>query len=474
MVLADAYPNFSICGLPYYVSGDVPDWRSLAHRTRAEIEGAGIHLLMETTALAIAPQEQIVRLRPAQGDAFSLSYDRLIIATGATPRHPAIHGLDALLAPDTADALHAVSGAQPERTPHTGESGVYLLHTMEQSFAVHRHLEQHPPRRAVIVGGGYISLEMAEALTTRGIPTTILQRPAQLHPSVDPELGARLAATLVLHGVEVETGVDVTEVARVDGRSGDGSHLVIRGRATAVPTEELDRHWAADLVLVATGVQPATSITQATGMRLGVAGAIRVTRGMETSVPGILAAGDCVETHHRLLPAPTYLPLGTTAHKQGRIAGENAVGGRAQFAGTVGTQAVKVFECVVARTGLLEAEARTAGYDPLTIELTTWDHKVYYPGAHALVVRLTGDFQSGLLLGAQLLGRWRDEVSKRVDIAASALYQGLRVDQLNELDLSYTPPLSSPWDPLQMAAQEWQAELARLAPPVFVGRPRGD
>lgn len=334
----------------------------------------------------------------------------------------------------------------------------------------------------MIVGGGYISLEMAEALTTRGIPTTVLQRPAQLHPSVDPAIGARLAEVLARHGVEVEVGVEVTELAHVGGSPGDGHDFVVHGLATTPAGsarepgevvfstgERVARRWPADLVLVATGVQPEITVTHGTGVRLGVAGAIQVTKGMETNVPDIFAAGDCVETHHRLLPTPTYLPLGTTAHKQGRIAGENAVGGSQQFAGTLGTQAVKVFEFVAARTGLLEAEACAAGYDPLTVELTTWDHKVYYPGAHGLMVRVTGDRRTGQLLGAQLLGRWGDEVSKRVDILAAALYAGLRVEQVSELDLSYTPPLSSPWDPVQMAAQRWEAELARLAPPVTVG-----
>lgn len=176
---------------------------------------------------------------------------------------------------------------------------------------------------------------------------------------------------------------------------------------------------------------------------------------MQTNVPDIYAAGDCGETWHRVLNQNTYLPLGTTAHKQGRVAGENAVGGSQEFAGSLGTQVVKVFELAIAGTGLRDVEAIDAGFDPVTIESEFWDHKAYYPGAHQLRVRVTGDLQSGRLLGAQIAGHYQAEVAKRIDIFATALFHGMRVDELNALDLSYTPPLSSPWDPVQMAAQAW-------------------
>lgn len=208
-------------------------------------------------------------------------------------------------------------------------------------------------------------------------------------------------------------------------------------------------------MLVGVGVQPVTDLAQSAGVTLGVRNAIRVSRAMETHVPDIYAAGDCVETWNHLLGRPTYLPLGTTAHKQGRIAGENAVGGRREFAGTLGTQVVKVFEVAAARTGLRDTEAVQAGFDPLTVESTGWDHKVYYPGAHELRIRVTGDRKTGRLLGAQMVGHWHGEVAKRIDVFATALFHGMCIDDLNALDLSYTPPLSSPWDPVQMSAQAW-------------------
>ena len=175
---------------------------------------------------------------------------------------------------------------------------------------------------------------------------------------------------------------------------------------------------------------------------------------MRTGLPDIYAAGDCVITHHRLL-GETYLPLGTTAHKQGRVAGENALGGNRQFAGSLGTQVVKVFEQAAARTGLRDHEATAAGYDPITVQSEADDHKAYYPGSHRITLRVTGDRATGRLLGLQLFGHKNAEIAKRVDIAATAIFHGMTVDAVSYLDLSYTPPLGSPWDAVQMAAQAW-------------------
>ena len=175
---------------------------------------------------------------------------------------------------------------------------------------------------------------------------------------------------------------------------------------------------------------------------------------MATGLPHVWAAGDCVITHHRLL-GTTYLPLGTTAHKQGRVAGENALGGNVRFAGSLGTQVVKVFDLVAARTGLREHEAVAAGFAPVTTTATPDDHKAYYPGAHPITIRVTGDQHTGRLLGAQLIGARGTETAKRVDTYATALFHGMTVDAMSELDLSYTPPLGSPWDAVQMATQAW-------------------
>ena len=208
-------------------------------------------------------------------------------------------------------------------------------------------------------------------------------------------------------------------------------------------------------MLVVVGVKPDVTLAQTAGVTVGSRGALQVSRRMETNLPDVFAAGDCVVTYHRLLETDTYIPLGTTAHKQGRIAGENAVGGDRTFEGSLGTQVVKVFELAVARTGLRDGEANAAGFEPLTGESRWYDHKVYYPGAHQITARVTGEVGSGRLLGAQLAGHLDAQVPKRIDIAAVAMFQGLTVDALNDLDLSYTPPFGSPWDVVQSAAQEW-------------------
>jgi len=216
-----------------------------------------------------------------------------------------------------------------------------------------------------------------------------------------------------------------------------------------------------DMVLVAAGAAPEVGLAKAAGIALGQAGAIRINCRMETNLPDVYAAGDCVETWHHLLEHPVYLPLGTTAHKQGRIAGENAVGGSKDFSGSLGTQVVKIFDLVVARTGLRDAEALAEGFSPLTVETQNWDHKIYYPRAKRLWLRLTGDQITGRLLGAQIIGHLQSEVAKRIDVVATAIFHGMRVKDMEQLDLSYTPPLGSPWDPVQMSAQAWCRALSR-------------
>jgi NADPH-dependent 2,4-dienoyl-CoA reductase/sulfur reductase-like enzyme len=211
---------------------------------------------------------------------------------------------------------------------------------------------------------------------------------------------------------------------------------------------------AADMVLVVVGVRPETTLAAEAGAALGVRGAIAVDPGMRTGLPDVFAAGDCVITHHRLLGV-TYLPLGTTAHKQGRVAGENALGANRQFAGSLGTQVVKIFDQAAARTGLRDHEAAAAGFDPVTIGTEADDHKAYYPGSHRIAMRVTGDRISGRLLGLQLFGHKDAEIAKRVDIAATAIFHGMTVEAVSDLDLSYTPPLGSPWDAVQIGAQAW-------------------
>ncbi|QBD82767.1 CoA-disulfide reductase [Ktedonosporobacter rubrisoli] len=415
MIVEDAFPNYSICGLPFYLSGEVPDYHQLAHRTREEITGAGIDLLLDHTAQAIGPEAHHVTVVDGAKQTQQIAYDRLILATGAKSRRPLIGGMDL--------------------------PGVFPLHTMESSFQMQHYLQASSPRSALIIGGGYIGLEMADALTRRGLSVTLIEHGASVLKTVDPSLGTLVQAELWRQGVAVHTGIQVQQIATQQ------EHLCVSG------TGGFEAH--ADIVLVAVGVEPRAELAQAIGAELGTQGAVRVSRTMATSVPDVFAAGDCVETWHRVLQGPTYLPLGTTAHKQGRIAGETVVGGERLFAGTLGTQVVKVFDLAIARTGLREHEARAAGFDPLTIEGTYLDHKVYYPGAQTVHLRLTADRRTGRLLGAQMVGSVQTEVAKRIDTLATALFHTMTVEALSDLDLSYTPPLGSPWDLMQMCAQQW-------------------
>ena len=417
LVVADRFPNYSICGIPYFLSGEVSRAEDLAHREASEIEAQGVRLLLEHRATRLDPAARRVVVRDPRGTETRLAYDKLVMGTGAVSVAPRLPGLEL--------------------------PGVFLLRWMGDALALHEFIEARRPERALIVGGGYIGMEMSEALSKRGISVTVVEFLPNLMSTVDPDLGARVGEELRRHGVRVLTGT------RVEGIAAEGAGLRLEG------SDGLSE--STDLILVVVGARPQTTLGAEAGIETGIRGAFRVNRRMETNLPDVYAAGDCVETWHRVTQAPAYLPLGTTAHKQGRIAGENAVGGAREFAGSLGTQSVRLFDRVVARTGLNDADARSAGLDPLSVDSEHWDHKAYYPGASRMFIRVTGGRDSGRLLGAQIIGHYGTEVSKRIDVFAAALYHGMSVEGVNDLDLSYTPPLSSPWDPVQAAAQSWLA-----------------
>jgi len=380
------------------------------------MKAAGLRFLLDHTAAQIDADRHALTVRDPDGDERAIGYDTLIVGTGAVPARPPIDGLD---------------------TP-----GVHVLHSMDNVFAVHDRITLPSTRRAIIVGAGYIGLELADAFSHRGLDVTVIEMLDQVLATIDTELAAPLQDTLTRHGVTVATGVTVHAIEP------DGTQLRV------ISDDGGDR--TADVVVVAAGVRPNTTLAQTAGAALGQRGAIVVDRHMRTDVPDIYAADDCVETWHPLLARPTYLPLGTTAHKQGRAAGANAAGSDTRYAGSLGSQAVKIFDRVVARTGLRPHEASTHGYKPCTVD----DHKAYYPGATPPRIHLTAD-ADGLPLGAQLLAHTDAEVAKRCDVIATAIHHRLTVADLLDLDLTYTPPLSAPWDPVQQVAQEWQAQHPR-------------
>lgn len=421
VVVADAYPNFSICGIPYFFSREVQPWQSLAHRNHADLEATGMQLRLNTFATDIDVSDQSLTLRREDGHIEQLSYDELVVGTGALPSHAGISGLDSL----------------------TPSDGVHVIHSMGDTFGLDAFLDERNPQTAIIVGAGYVGLEMAEAFTVRGLQVTQFQRGPEVLSTLDPELGALVHTELAQHGVDVLTNTTVTTIEKT------ATGLAVHATQHGTPISR-----TADVVLVVVGVQPNTDLLERAGARLGAGRAVVVDETMRTGLPHVFAAGDGVTTQHRLLGS-TYLPLGTTAHKQGRVAGENALGGSARFAGSVGTQVVKVFDLVAARTGLREHEALAAGYRPATTTSVADDHKRYYPGAQTITLRVTGDTRDGRLLGAQLVGRLGTETAKRVDTYATAIFAGLTVEQVSDLDLSYTPPLGSPWDAVQIATQTW-------------------
>lgn len=417
VAVADHYPNFSICGIPYFLSREVADANNLAHRKGADIQALGVELLLGHRTTQIDASAHRVIVQDPDGRVQDHGYDKLVVGIGATSVRPPIPGMEL--------------------------PGVFLLRWMDDTLAFEEHLTRRLPKSVVIVGGGYIGLEMAEALTRRGMQVTVIEMAPSVMTTVDPDLGQLVGAELQRNGVRVVTGQPISSIGL------HGELLQIEGPNNFA--------CSADTVLVAVGARPETGLATAAGVQLGFKGALKVNRRMETNVADIFAAGDCVETWHRITQSNAYLPLGTTAHKQGRIAGENAVGGNRVFEGSLGTQSVRLFDHVVARTGFHDRDAANGGFAPLSVDSVVWDHKVYYPGAKEMRIRVTGDLDSGRILGAQIIGHYGTEVSKRIDIFATAIHHGMTAEQMSDLDLSYTPPLSSPWDPVQIAAQAWSA-----------------
>lgn len=418
IILADEYPNFSICGIPFFISREVEHWKNLAHRTAEDIQALGIILRMNERVTQIDPASKTVRATNRDGVISQYPYDKLIIGTGAKSITPPIQGMD--------------------------QEGVFTLRWIGEMKTIDTYLDQKEVKTAVVVGGGYIGLEMADALTLRGIKVHLVEYAPTILTTVDPEFGKIVQERLEAQDITITTQTLIQQIEK----SEDG--LLIKGN------NNFETH--ADFVLVAVGAVPETDLAKSIGIETGIKGAIKVNEFMETNVPDIYAAGDCVETWHQLAQQFTYLPLGTTAHKQGRIAGAHAIGGTKAFRGVLGTQSIKLFDTVIARTGLNDKDAEHFGFKSFTLQTTFYDHKVYYPHAKDIHVRLTGEVGTKRLLGIQLLGSAGTEVSKRVDIVAVAIANNYTIEDLNDLDLSYTPPLSSPWDPVQMAAQQWMKE----------------
>lgn len=408
------FTSYSACGIPYWTGGEVDGPDALVARTPAEHRERGIDLRLRTEVVAIDPERRRVRARNADdGTEGWTEYDHLVIATGAVPRRPGVPGI--------------------------GTDGVYGVQTLEDGQAVLDGLGRDGVRRAVVIGAGYIGVEMAEAMLRRGLDVTVVDRAEQPMTTLDPDMGALVREAMEGMGIAVETGAAVREI-----RAGAD------GRVAAVVTDRAEH--PADLVVLGLGVAPNTALARAAGLPLGPHGGLLTdpaqrVRGHER----IWAGGDCAEVVNLVSGALQHIPLGTHANKHGLVIGTNIGGGRATFPGVVGTAVSKVCDLEIGRTGLTEPQARAAGLRYVTATVESTGRAGYYPGAEAMTVKMIAERRTGRLLGTQIVGR--QGAGKRIDIAAVALTARLTVDRVVHLDLGYAPPFSPVWDPVLVAAR---------------------
>jgi NADPH-dependent 2,4-dienoyl-CoA reductase/sulfur reductase-like enzyme len=407
------FVSYGACGLAYYVSGVVANPDDLVVYTPEYFrDQRGLYVLTRHQAEEIRPGKKQVMVRQPSGDLVPTDYDRLVIAAGAAPA---------------------------ESIPGADEPGVFRCNNLPDAMALRTYLTDRRPSRGAVIGGGYIGLEIAEALQSHKVEVTVLERSESLMEDLDPEIDRWVEQWLRDHGVKGELN---SPVRAIDPEPGNSLAVSYGDR----------RVCSTDVVVLATGLVPRAELAASAGIHLGTTGAIRTDNRQQTNLPGIYAAGDCVETINRVTGSPTYLPLGTTANKQGRVAGENAAGGNVTFPGIVGTLVTKVFELEVAKTGLSYSAARAAGFQPEMVKIDSRSQARYMKGKPLRVVLIV-DRPSGRLLGAQMAGE--EGAARRIDVVATALAAGMKVAEFVHMDLGYAPPFGPVYDPLLVAA--WQA-----------------
>jgi NADPH-dependent 2,4-dienoyl-CoA reductase/sulfur reductase-like enzyme len=410
------FTSYSACGIPYWIGGSVKEREALVARDPETHRRAGIDVRMRHEVVGIdLDRREVIAHDLVGGGEVREGFDHLVYATGAVP-------------------------VAPEWAKVRGE-GVFGVQTLDDGDAIHGWLERQPqPRRAVVIGSGYVGVEMAEAMVQRGLHVTLLEKSA--HPmakTVDPDIGDLVQGAISGLGIEIRTETHVEGIEAGGGRV----------RAVVTPGGTLP----ADIVVLGLGVRPDTALAVQAGLSTGVTGGLRTDLRMRVSgADGIWAAGDCVETTHLITGRPVHVPLGTHANKQGRVAGINIGGGYATFPGVIGTAATKVCDLEVARTGLTEREADEAGYAYVTATVESTSRAGYYPGAAAMTVKLIAERRTGVLLGAQIVGR--EEAAKRIDALAIAVWNRMTVEEMTALDLSYAPPFAPVWDPVLIAARK--------------------
>lgn len=405
-----AFPSYGVCGIPYYLSGVVADAHALVSYPAEEFrDRRRIDLRLDTSVASI----DLVGREVVTGDGERLGYEGLVLALGAKPIVPGIPGVD--------------------------HPRVVMIRRLEDAIALRASLED--VRRAVVVGAGYVGLEMAESLCESGIQVTVVDRLPRVMATLDVEVAEIVEAEVRRH-VELILSSSLTAI------QAHGNELTV---------VLADRSIETDLVVLALGVRPQTDLVSGQA-EMTANGALLVDPSMRTSVPGVFAAGDCVALQHRVLKAPAYVPLGPAANKTGRVAGTVAAGGSASFGGIVGTAVAKVFDLTVAHTGLTLVDASAAGMSAMATDVTAKSRAKYYPGAEPLRVRLVHT-TTGQVLGAQLVGR--DGAAQRVDVIAAALHGEMSVDDVASMDLAYAPPYSPVYDPITQAAAAAQMAMAK-------------
>lgn len=405
------YVSYANCGLPYYIGGTITDPESLTLQT-PESFFTRFHVDMKVyhEVTAIHPERKTVSVKNLKtNEEFEENYDRLILSPGAKPARPELPGVE----------IHRL----------------FTLRTVEDTFRIKDYIAEHHPKSALLAGGGFIGLEMAENLRHLGMDVTIVQRPKQLMNPFDADMASFIHNQMRKHGVKLVLGHTVEGFTERD----NGVDVLLKD---AAPLH-------ADMVVLAIGVTPDTHLAKEAGLELGIKGSIVVNDRMETSVPDIYAAGDAVQVKHFVTGEDTLLSLAGPANKQGRIIADNICGGDSRYAGSQGSSVIRIFDMTAAATGINETNAKKAGLDVDTVILSPMSHAAYYPGGKLMTMKVVFEKETYRLLGAQIVGY--EGVDKRIDVLATAIHAGLKATQLKDLDLAYAPPYSSAKDPVNIA-----------------------
>lgn len=402
--------SYGACGLPYYVSGENDDYTKMIARTKEQFQQMGMEIFLHHEIVKVVPEKKQVMVRDiARNHLFLDTYDKLMIATGAFPIIPPFPGVEL--------------------------QNIHVLKTLEDGMIL-KEISQSPQLQdVVIVGGGYIGIEVAEAMARLGKNVRVIELAERILQNFDQEITDITEKELLKQGVQLQLQEKVI--------SFHGTEHV-----EAVQTDK--GTYQADLVLMSIGVKPATSFLQGSGIALAENGAIIIDREMRTNIEDIYAAGDCAQVYHKVMEENTYIPLGTNANKCGRIAGANIAGSRQKYVGTLGSAAIKVFDLEVARTGLSEKEAQKLAIDYTTVFVQSADHPGYYPNQTPIWIKLVCEKRTRKILGAQAVGN--KGVVLRIDMFAIAIHNGMSADELGMTDLCYAPPFAGVWDAVHIAS----------------------